>query len=139
MTSARRGRALVLLAALLTAGCAAADDDGDHAGHPSTTPAAAASSAAAAPDARAVVLEVRLAGGAVTPADTRVDVAVGQPVELVVDSDTTDVLHVHSSPDHSFPVAAGSGQRFRFTVDVPGRVEIELHDSGRTVATLFVR
>jgi hypothetical protein len=48
-------------------------------------------------------------------------------------------LHVHAEPDHTFAITPGAGQRFRFTVDIPGRVEIELHHADRTVATLLVR
>ncbi|WP_067656272.1 hypothetical protein [Nocardia harenae] len=136
MTNVRRGCALVLLAGLLTAGCASADE-GEHADHAATHQSSAPASATA--QQQAVTIAVRLAGGAVTSDDTRVEAAVGQPIELVVDSDTSDELHVHSDPDHSFEVKPAAGQRFSFTVAVPGRVEIELHDAGRTVATILVR
>ncbi|MFC8529562.1 hypothetical protein [Nocardia sp. NPDC057227] len=137
MRNVRRGCGLVLLAGLLTAGCASADE-GEHADHGAAHQSSApASSVVAGP--QAVVIAVRLAGGAVTPDDTRVEAAVGQPIELVVDSDTSDELHVHADPDHTFEVEPAAGQRFSFTVGVPGRVEIELHDAGRTVATILVR
>lgn len=84
-------------------------------------------------------IDIRIANGAVTPANTRTEAEVGQPIVLRVDSDTTDELHVHSTPAHTFAVAAASGQQFDFTVTVPGRVEIELHHLGRTVTTLLVR
>lgn len=138
MTTVRRGCALVLLAGLLTAGCASADDGG-HAGHDQAEHSSAAATAAPQAGQQALVIPVRLAGGAVTPDDTRLEAAVGQPIELVVDSDTGDELHVHSTPDHTFEVKPAAGQRFSFTVAVPGRVEIELHDAGRTVATVLVR
>ncbi|GAA5051273.1 hypothetical protein GCM10023318_22460 [Nocardia callitridis] len=82
---------------------------------------------------------MRIAGGQVTPADQRFDAKVGQPVEIVVDSDAEDELHVHAAPQHTFAVTPGAGQRFRFSVDVPGRVEVELHHADRTVVTLLVR
>ncbi|CAN5511677.1 hypothetical protein BH09ACT7_BH09ACT7_58780 [soil metagenome] len=56
-----------------------------------------------------------------------------------MDSDTADELHVHSVPDHDFEVAPKAGQSCAFTVDVPGSVEVELHDLNRTVATIQVR
>ncbi|MFC8045625.1 hypothetical protein [Nocardia sp. NPDC057353] len=138
MTNLRRGCALVLLAGLLTAGCASADE-GEHADHGVAQQSSAPVSATAQAGQQPVVIAVRLAGGTVTPDDTRVEAAVGQPIELVVDSDTADELHVHSNPDHTFEVEPAAGQRFSFTVGVPGRVEVELHDAGRTVATILVR
>ncbi|WP_345495193.1 hypothetical protein [Nocardia callitridis] len=122
--------ALALLGGLLVAGCAAADPE--HTAEPGNS--------VTAPDApAALVVEVRIAGGQVTPADQRFDAKVGQPVEIVVDSDAEDELHVHAAPQHTFAVTPGAGQRFRFSVDVPGRVEVELHHADRTVVTLLVR
>ncbi|NUP27753.1 MAG: hypothetical protein HOQ44_13855 [Nocardia sp.] len=115
----------VLALGLLVAGCASSEPE--------------PSGASAAQSAESVIVPVRIAGGTVTPADARLEARVGQPIELVVDSDTDDELHVHAEPDHTFAVTPGTGERFRFTVDVPGRVEIELHHAGRTVATLLVR
>ncbi|BBZ16021.1 hypothetical protein [Mycolicibacterium gadium] len=63
----------------------------------------------------------------------------GQPIVLQVISDAVDSLHVHSVPEHVFDVAATSGQRFEFTVDIPGRVAVELHDLHVTVVTIEVR
>lgn len=119
MTRRRLGSLAVAAGALLM-GCAS--------GEPTVEPAAA-------PRA----LDIRIANGEVSPADTRTEARVGQPVVLRVDSDATDELHVHSAPPHTFPVAAAAGQEFRFTVAVPGQVELELHHLGRTVTTLIVR
>jgi hypothetical protein len=91
------------------------------------------------PASAARVIDIRIANGAVSPANTRTEAEVGQRIVLRVDSDATDELHVHSSPAHTFPVAAAAGQQFDFTVTVPGQVEIELHHLGRTVTTLLVR
>ncbi|WP_280398339.1 hypothetical protein [Nocardia carnea] len=121
----------VLAAALLTAGCAASEPP---------EPSAPQHTAPAAPDSAASVrIEVRIAGGVVTPVGSRLDARAGQPIEVIVDSDASDELHVHANPEHTFAVTVGAGQRFRFTVDVPGRVDIELHHAGVTVATLLVR
>lgn len=117
--------ATVLLAGLLATGCAAADPR-------HTEPTTASSDPA-------IVIEVVVAGGAVRPVDARRDARVGQPVELVVDSDAEDEMHVHGTPEHTFRIAAAPAQRFRFTVEVPGRVEVELHRADRTVVTLLVR
>ncbi|MEV6325839.1 hypothetical protein AB0M45_32440 [Nocardia sp. NPDC051787] len=127
MSSVRRWGALVLLGGLLATGCASSD------------PAPATSTTAVAGASDSLVITVRIAAGVVSPADVRLEARVGQPIEIVVDSDTDDELHVHATPDRTFPIIPGAGQRFRFTVDVPGRVEIELHHARRTVATLLVR
>ncbi|MGW0327923.1 hypothetical protein [Nocardia sp. NPDC003183] len=99
----------------------------------------AESEPAGEPASTARIIDIRIANGAVSPANTRTEATAGQRIVLRVDSDATDELHVHSAPAHTFPVAAASGQRFDFTVTVPGRVEIELHHLGRTVTTLLVR
>ncbi|WP_280238384.1 hypothetical protein [Nocardia abscessus] len=127
MASVRRRVALVLLGGLLVAGCA------------STDPATTTSTTAVAEDSDSLVVAVRIAGGSVSPADVRLETRVGRPIEIVVDSDADDELHVHATPERTFAVTPGTEQRFRFTVDVPGRVEIELHHARRTVATLLVR
>jgi hypothetical protein len=46
---------------------------------------------------------------------------------------------VHSTPDHEFEIAATPNQRFQFTVDMPGSVEVELHKLDKTVATIQVQ
>ncbi|MFI2283600.1 hypothetical protein [Nocardia beijingensis] len=127
MASLRRWGALVVLSGLLVTGCA------------SSEPATAPSTSAPAGDPDSLVVAVRIAAASVSPADVRLETRVGRPIEVVVDSDADDELHVHATPQHTFAIAPGTGQRFRFTVDVPGRVEIELHHAGRTVATLLVR
>ncbi|MEV6275507.1 hypothetical protein [Nocardia sp. NPDC051832] len=82
---------------------------------------------------------IRIAADAVTPTNGRADAEVGQPIVLKVDSDAPDELHVHSDPPHTFAVEPRVGQEFRFTVTVPGQVEVELHEAGKTVTTLQVR
>ncbi|MGE0215523.1 MAG: hypothetical protein AB7F42_26590 [Mycolicibacterium sp.] len=86
-----------------------------------------------------LVLDVTVEGSAVTPVNAQLSAVVGQPIVIRVDSDRADELHVHSSPEHSFPVEARPGQSFQFTVDVPGRVDVELHEIPVTVATIQVQ
>ena len=102
--------------------------------------AAATSSAAASSPAPAAgpVVDITIAGGTVTPTNAEVDAVVGQPIVLEVSSDATDSLHVHSVPERVFDVQPRAGQRFEFTVDIPGRVDVELHDLNRTVVTFAV-
>jgi hypothetical protein len=83
-------------------------------------------------------VNITIAHGQVTPANATLQATVHQPITLHVTSDTTDELHVHSVPDHKFEVAATANQTFKFSVDVPGSVDVELHHLDRTVATIHV-
>ncbi|MCX5042170.1 hypothetical protein OG921_03055 [Aldersonia sp. NBC_00410] len=85
-----------------------------------------------------LAVDITIANGSVTPTNAQLKAVVGQPIVLRVTSDAEDELHVHSVPDHEFTVEPRAGQSFEFDVTVPGRVEVELHELGRTVATIDV-
>lgn len=87
----------------------------------------------------ALVVDVTIAHGQVTPANATLQAKVGQPITFRVTSDAADELHVHSVPDHKFEVAAAPNQKFQFSIDVPGSVDVELHHLDRTIATIQVR
>ena len=109
---------------------------------PSAAPSPSAQSPATASSTSAeagTIIDVTIANGAVTPTNAEVQAVTGQPIVLQVSSDAADSLHVHSVPEHVFDIAAGLGQRFEFTVDIPGRVAVELHDLHVTVVTIEVR
>ncbi len=95
----------------------------------------------AASDERApVVVDITIANGQVNPDAADVDVAVGEQVQLRVDSDAVDELHVHSAPEEQeFEVAAAEGQTFEFVAEQPGQFDVELHSSDTLVARLVVR
>ncbi|OBI12815.1 hypothetical protein [Mycobacterium sp. E2497] len=82
---------------------------------------------------------ITIANGQVTPTNAALQARVKQPITLHVTSDAADELHVHSTPDHKFPVAVAANQTFQFSVDVPGNVEVELHHLNRTIATIQVQ
>lgn len=86
-----------------------------------------------------LVIDVTIKGGEVTPTNEQLRATVKQPIVIQVDSDSDDELHVHSTPEHSFDVGVGPGQSFQFTVDMPGRVDVELHHLNKTVATIQVQ
>lgn len=88
---------------------------------------------------KALVVDVTIAHGQVTPANATLQAKVRQPITFRVTSDAADELHVHSVPDHKFQVAAAANQTFQFSVDVPGNVDVELHHLDRTIATIQVR
>ncbi|MCH9728559.1 MAG: hypothetical protein K0U84_02555 [Actinomycetia bacterium] len=85
------------------------------------------------------VIDIAIDDGAVTPTNAQAQASVGHPVLLVVSSDAVDSLHVHSVPEQVFDIEARPDQRFEFTVRVPGRVDVELHNLHRTVVTIEVQ
>ncbi|MGE2729466.1 hypothetical protein ACQI4F_08310 [Mycolicibacterium vaccae] len=129
----------VAAAAVLLAGCGSSSESTRE----TSTPAgSAATSAPPGPDGSQpdqVVLDVTISGGEVRPTNEQLQAAVGQPIVIRVDSDAADELHVHSTPEHTFPVAVGPDQTFEFTVGMPGRVDVELHNTHTTIATILVR
>lgn len=127
-----------LAAAMIAAGCGGSDAE-SHEQHQnsSTSPASSVSSPAAAP--AGLVIDVKVSAGKVDPTNAQFDAKRGEPIQLRVTSDVADELHVHSVPDHTFAVEAKPDQVFTFTVDVPGKVDVELHDLDRVVATIQVR
>ena len=86
-----------------------------------------------------MVLEITLRDGQVEPAGAQVEAKVGEPIQLRVDSDTVEELHLHTTPDKSFDVKAANGQVFTFSIDQPGQVELETEGSGVLVAQLVVQ
>ena len=141
MSSTKAGVVLgVIVAAVAVAGC----------GSPPATPPGASSiesTAATTPPASksspgaatGPVVNVTIAGGTVTPTNAEVEAEVGAPIVLEVSSDAADSIHVHSIPERVFDVQPQPGQRFEFTVGIPGRVDVELHELNRTVVTFTVR
>jgi heme/copper-type cytochrome/quinol oxidase subunit 2 len=87
------------------------------------------------PPAR-LVIDVAISGGNVTPTNAQLRAKVKEPIVIRVKSDAADQLHVHSVPEHTFNIDPKPGQSFQFTVDVPGQVEVELHQLNRTIATI---
>lgn len=127
--------------ALLVAGCGGSNGPDDAV---SSVPANATSAGAPqmsdqqAPPNRLVV-DVTIKGGQVTPANAQLKSAVGEPIVFRIDSDAADQLHVNSNPEHSFTVEPRANQSFQFTVAVPGKVDVELHQLNRTIATIAVQ
>ena len=129
----------MLAAALLTAGCGGYGGQGDTQASPSETTVNPSDMADdQAPPARLVV-DVMIQGGKVTPTNEQLEAAVNQPIILRVNSDVADELHVHSNPEHTFKIEAKPDQSFQFTVNVPGKVDVELHELKKTVATIAVQ
>ena len=117
---------VLLVAGLALAGCGGSSGSG--------------ASGSSGSSSKPVDIHVKIANGQVTPAGDRVYVKLGQPIRLVVDSDAADELHVHSTPEHEFEVPAGAhGKVYRFTLDKPGVVEVELHELDEVVVSIAAR
>lgn len=122
-------------AVLATAGCTSSA--GERADRSSATAAPALSDQQAPPER--VVIDVTIKNGQATPVNQQVQAAVRQPIIIRVTSDAEDELHVHASPEHTFAVKPETLQSFQFEVEVPGKVDVELHDLNRVVATITVQ
>jgi hypothetical protein len=129
-------------AALITAGCGGSNSPESAPGsasssQPSTVSPSDMSNAQAPPTQ--LVIDVTIKGGDATPTNEQLKAGVKEPIVVHVNSDAADELHVHSTPDHSFDVQAKPTQSFQFTVDVPGKVDVELHKLNKTIATIQVQ
>jgi predicted component of type VI protein secretion system len=128
-------------AALITAGCG-----GSTSSESASTPSGSAPASTDAPQMSdqqnpptRLVIDVTVKGGEVTPTNAQYQSAAKELIVVRVNSDVADQLHVHSNPEHTFNVEPKSGQSFQFTVDVPGKVDIELHQLNKTIATVTVQ
>ena len=128
-------------AALITAGCGGSTGPDITTSTPGGAPAstdAPQMSDQQVPPTR-LVIDVTIKGGQVTPTNAQFDSKAHDPIVVRINSDVADQLHVHSTPEHTFKVEPKNGQSFQFTVDVPGKVDIELHQLNRTIATVTVQ
>ncbi|HYF74390.1 MAG TPA: hypothetical protein VD864_16295 [Nocardioides sp.] len=90
-------------------------------------------------DAGPKVIEVTIEGDSVTPNGERVEVAVGQDVELEVTADVPGEIHVHSSPEQALEYDAGTQTVTIEGIDKPGTVDVESHDPAKVIVQLEVR
>jgi hypothetical protein len=129
-------------AALITAGCGGSNRSETVSGsasssQPSTVSPSDMSNEQAPPNR--LVIDVDIKGGNVTPTNAQLKASAKEQIVIRVNSDAVDELHVHSTPEHSFNVEAQPMQSFQFTVDVPGKVDVELHKLNKTIATIQVQ
>ncbi len=86
----------------------------------------------------ATTVEITFADGDVTPSGERVEVAVGEPVDLVITADEAGEIHVHSEPEQEFEYAEGE-TTVELELDRPGVVEVESHDLEKVIVSLEVK
>jgi sporulation-control protein spo0M len=130
---------LVAAGALLVAGCGGGGSDSaqSSASTPSTVSPSDMQNEQAPPDR--LDIDVTIKGGEADPTNAQLQAKTNEAIVIRVNSDVADELHVHSIPEHSFKIEAGKAQQFQFAVDVPGQVEIELHQLQKTIATVQVQ
>lgn len=83
-------------------------------------------------------LAVTVAGGEITPNAEELQVAVGEPMTVRVESDRVGELHVHSTPEQYVEFGPGTTTR-ELVFETPGSIEVEEHDSGAVVAFVEAR
>lgn len=88
-------------------------------------------------DADTKIIKIRFADGEVTPSGERIEVEVCQPVDLVVASDASGSIHVHSTPEQELPYTEGE-DTFALQFDRPGVVEVESHELDQVIIQLEV-
>ena len=113
---------------------------------PSAAPSPAVSAGTPGPSPSAdtadrVVVDITIADGSVTPSGEKVEVAVGQEVELNVTSDADDEIHAHTddADGYELEVKAGVPTSGRFTLASAGSFEVESHHLEKIIVILNVR
>lgn len=84
-------------------------------------------------------IDITVQGDTVTPEGDRVQVSVGQPIQLVVTADQPGEIHVHSSPQQEFEYEKGTSTLSLQPIKAPGIVVVESHTLDKTIVQLEVR
>lgn len=126
--------AAALLLTFALSGCGS-DSDPSSETKPTTESSVSPSSEAL----KGVTVDIAVADGKVTPRAKKVDVKLGEPINLHVVSDTEEEIHVHSDPEHEYEIAAGGDETYTFTIETPGQVAVEAHHLDVTIVELVVR
>jgi hypothetical protein len=71
----------------------------------------------------------------VTPNGEQIAVPINKPIELHITADRAGELHVHTAPEVEIEFEAGETTE-SLTIDRPGVVTVELHDSEKIVMEL---
>lgn len=92
---------------------------------------------AGAVDPADTVIAIAYADGAVVGVDERIDVTLGDTVDITMTSDLDERLHVHGY-DRFLEVGPGGPATIRFDALIPGAFEVELEGSGTLLFELEV-
>lgn len=88
--------------------------------------------------ARTVTFTVRVRGGKPAGGIARLSANRGDTIDLAVQSDVKDEIHIHGY-DHKAQVAAGGTAHFSFPLGVAGIFVIELESRSEQIASLEVK
>ncbi len=99
-----------------------------------TAPASDVPTTTSVPDV--VAFAISYVGGEVTGGG-RIEVPLGEPVQLLIESDIADEAHLHGY-DIYLDLDAGAAGTIEFTADIPGIFELELENSRVLLAELEV-
>ena len=139
-------RALVLpAAALLLAGlvtsCGGEDESPPESSSaspaPSPSPSESPSKSKSTPAPAGTEVDVTVQGDQVTPVAKSVEIGVGDTVTLHITSDRAGELHVHSDPEQELEFGAGKTE-VEITIDKPGSVDVEEHESESLILRILV-
>jgi hypothetical protein len=133
---ARKTLLALTAASLILAGCGGSNSSGATSDAPPSGPPELSDQQVSPSQ---LIIDVTIADGSVTPSNADLQAAVEEPIVVRVNSDAPDQLHIHSIPEYTFDIEPRPGQTFEFSVDVPGRVAVELHELDRTIAIIEVR
>jgi hypothetical protein len=148
----RRAFAAAVVAVLALTGCGSDDTGGDAAETPSPDQTVSATPSptptdesskdpsqepTAEPSADDDAVEIEIEGEKISPNGRRIEVGTGETVTLEIESDRRGELHVHSTPEQEIAFDSGESNH-RLTIDTPGVVDVEEHESGIVILQLQV-
>lgn len=85
------------------------------------------------------VVDVTFTGDSVSPNGERLDVAVGQEIDLKVTADKPGEIHVHTDPEQELAYDEGTSTVVIKPISQPGIIEVESHSLDRVILQLEVR
>ena len=135
----RRALTTFVVAAFALTGCSNAADDVNDTTTGQSPSASTSPSESTSPsdDAIEVEIEIEIEGGKISPNGDRVEVKTGEAITLQIDSDRAGELHVHSTPEQELSFDKGESI-VELTIDTPGIVNVEEHETGVVVLQLEV-
>lgn len=83
-------------------------------------------------------IEIEIEGDEIAPNGELIKVRVGEAVKLELESDRRGELHVHATPEQELDFGRGRTS-LEVTIDTPGVVDVEEHESGVVILQLQVR
>ena len=86
-----------------------------------------------------LVIDVTIKSGEVTPTNAQFRAAVKQPIVIRVTATAPTNCMCTRRRSTASTSAPDPAQSYQFTVDMPGRVDVELHNLNKTVATIQVQ